>query len=213
MFMALRTLLLLLFGTGAAHATEGRLYDFEVTLDGRPIGTHRYEVIPSRPGSYEVSSRANFDMKLFGVVIYRYRHEAREQVRDGCLERIEALTRDNGESMVVRGGRREGLFRLDEPAARPELGECVLGYAYWDPKQLLRRSSLLNPQTGEVDAVAVRYEGRESLSSQGAMVAARRYSLRGSRHVIDLWYSDEDEWLQLESQVRGGRLLRYSLRD
>jgi hypothetical protein len=26
---------------------------------------------------------------------------------------------------------------------------------------------------------------------------------------LDLWYSDEQEWLALESEVEGGRTLRY----
>jgi hypothetical protein len=87
-----------------------------------------------------------------------------------------------------------------------------MGYAYWDLQQLLRRRELLNPQTGEFDAVSVEFQGKESLVRQGEAVPARRYRLRSSQLVIDLWYSEGGAWLQLESQVRGGRQLRYSLR-
>lgn len=191
---------------------EARQYDFEVLLDGRPIGSHRYEIKPAGPGSYEVDSQASFDFSVLGVVLYRYRHQARERVTDDCLERIEALTRDNGESLAVRGARSGDRFRLESPAGRPQLGQCVMGYAYWDLQQLLRRRELLNPQTGEFDTVSVEYQGEESLQLQGESVTARRYRLRSTKLVIDLWYSQGDAWLQLESQVRGGRQLRYRLR-
>lgn len=212
MSMALRTLVVLLLGTGLAAATERREFDFDVTLDGRPIGSHRYELIPSGPGSYEVDSRASFDFNLLGVPLYRYRHQALERITNDCLERIEALTRDNGESLSVRGARSDDGFLLETPAGNPQSRDCVMGYAYWDLQQLLRRRELLNPQTGEFDAVSVEFKGKESLLLQGEAVPARRYRLRSSQLVIDLWYSEGGAWLQLESQVRGGRQLRYSLR-
>jgi hypothetical protein len=209
----LRILFVLLSGTGMAAAAEPRQYDFEVLLDGRPIGSHRYEVAPAGPGSYEVDSRASLDFRILGVSLYRYRHEAREQVTGDCLERIEALTRDNGESLAVRGGRSGGQFRLEAPAGRPESGGCLLGYAYWDLRQLQRRSELLNPQTGELDAVTMEYAGKEPLQRQGGAVPASRYRLRSTSHVIDLWYSEDEEWLQLETRVLGGRQLQYRRRD
>ena len=204
MSMALRTLVVLLLGTGVAAATERREFDFDVTLDGRPIGSHRYELIPSGPGSYEVDSRASFDFNVLGVPLYRYRHQALERITNDCLERIEALTRDNGESLSVRGARSDDGFLLETPAGKPQSRDCVMGYAYWDLQQLLRRRELLNPQTGEFDAVSVEFQGKESLLLQGEAVPARRYRLRSAQLVIDLWYSESGAWLQLESQVRGG---------
>jgi Family of unknown function (DUF6134) len=213
MGMALRVVFLLLAGIGVATAADRRLYDFEVLLDGRPIGSHRYEVIATGAGSYQVDSQASFDLKVLGVSLYRYRHQAQERITENCLERIEAVTLDNGAQLAVRGTRSDGQFRLEAPAGQPGAGGCVTGYAYWDLQQLLSRRELLNPQTGQFDAVSIEYLGQESLLREAGSTPAHRYRLRSTGHVIDLWYSDDEEWLQLESSVRGGRQLRYRLRD
>ncbi len=209
MSMALRTLVVLLLGTGLAAATERREFDFDVTLDGRPIGSHRYELIPSGPGSYEVDSRASFDFNLLGVPLYRYRHQALERITNDCLERIEALTRDNGESLSVRGARSDDGFLLETPAGKPQSRDCVMGYAYWDLELLLRRRELLNPQTGEFDEVSVEFAGKRVGAAEGRAGAGERYRLHAARNghrpvVLAAWRLAAAG----EPTVRGGCIYR-----
>jgi hypothetical protein len=212
MRLPVRLICLLFAAASPALASEPRLHDFEVLLDGRPIGTHQFQVRPSGPGTYEMASRASFDLRLLGAVLYRYRHEAQERIRDGCLDFIEASTDDNGSRLAVRGATRDGRFRLDQPADEPAEADCVLGYAYWDPQLLLRRRELLNPQTGRLDSVQIQFVGEEALQTPSGTATARRYRLQSDRPDIHLWYSESGQWLQLETRVRGGRLLQYRLR-
>lgn len=193
----------------AAQAAERRDYRFEVLLDNRPIGQHLFTVVSAPDGTRRVESEARFDVKLLGITAYRYRHRAAEHWIDGCLSRIEAATSDNGRDLAVRGAAREGRFRL-EAAPRPgERAGCVASYAYWDPDTLLAQRELLNPQTGEFDAVTIEPVGTETLQLKGMQVLARRYRVRGENLAIDLWYSAGGEWLQLESTARGNRRLIY----
>ena len=46
---------------------------------------------------------------------------------------------------------------------------------------------------------------------RGEQRAAYRYRLAAGELRLDLWYSADREWLALESEVRGGRKLRYEL--
>lgn len=203
--------LVLLGGAGSAHAGTPRSYDFEVLLDDRPVGTHRFQVAPDGEGTWRVDSDARFDVKLLGLVVYRYRHEAREHWQRGCLHRIEARTNDNGRELAL-AGRRDGEWFRVQAAREDRRKGCVAGYAYWDLERLLGTRELLNPQTGEFDAVSLESLGEESLAMAGEAVRARRYRLHGPERPVDLWYSDSGEWLQLESAVRGDRRLRYRLR-
>ena len=50
---------------------------------------------------------------------------------------------------------------------------------------------------------------REDLVVNGVAVPSYRYRLEAGELQLDLWYSDQDEWLALESEVAGGRTLRY----
>lgn len=188
-----------------------RVFDFDVNLDKRSIGTHRFTVNHQDDGGATIESSASFDVRILGIAAYRYRHRATEQWRGDCLAAIDATTNDNGRSLRVTGLARDGGFQLQQPA--PEsLPPCVGAYAYWNRNLLLRQRALLNPQTGKLDALRVESLGRETLQWQGQTIVAERYRLHAAQNVIDLWYSLAGDWLRLESTT-GSRRLIYRLRS
>jgi Family of unknown function (DUF6134) len=195
---AITTFLVTLLVAASAGATVDTGFNFQVLLDDRPIGSHRFEIQRAADGAQVVTSTAAFDVKILGFVAYRYRHQATERWAQGCLAQINSTTNDNGRRHKVAHGGLDG---------------CVITYAYWDPERLLRQRALLNPQTGIVDAVQVDAMGEESIVVRGAPVRADRYRLRNDKLVIDLWYSKAGEWLQLDSTTDSKRQLRYRLRD
>jgi len=194
-----------------ATAPGQQVFDFEVNLDTRPIGTHRFTVSREADGATRIHSDARFDVRFLGIVAYRYRHQAREQWQGDCLATIDATTHDNGRSLQVQGLRRDGGFQLQQPTAT-SLPACLSAYAYWNRDLLLRQRALLNPQTGRLDALRVESMGRETVEFKGRSVPAERYRLHAAQNVIDLWYSPQGEWLRLESTT-GSRRLVYRLKS
>jgi hypothetical protein len=185
----------LLLLAGVVHASDSRL-DFEVLLDAKPVGTHRFDIQRAADGTQQVRSVAAFDVKFLGLVVYRYRHQASERWGQGCLAKLDASTDDNGKLLQVNHVAREG---------------CVSSYAYWDRDLLLRQRQLLNPQTGRIDAVKFEPLGEDRIEIGGMSVIADRYRLRSDKLAIDLWYSKAGEWLQLLSTTDSKRQLRYRL--
>jgi len=184
--------------TAAAGSTAvPQLRLFDVFLDDRHIGQHRYELARQADGGLRLRSEARFELKLLGLTAYRYHHEAHELWREGCLTELRAQTLDNGKASRVESQPREG---------------CTMSYAYWDMR-FLQQPRLLNPQTGLYDAVRVSEQGTQTLRIGGRDILARRYQLVSDQLRIDLWYSPEGEWLQLHSTTRSGRQLRYRLQS
>ncbi len=98
-----------------------------------------------------------------------------------------------------------------EPArAVATLPACVKSFAYWD-ESFVTESRLLNSQTGEFESVNLTRQGVETLQVSGRSLAAKHYSLRTGHLGIDLWYSNQGEWLALESHLENGRTLRYEI--
>ena len=65
----------------------------EAALDGKPIGEHRYTLERGADGAPQrVLSDARFDVRLLGIPVYRYRHQAQERWQGGCLQAIQADT-------------------------------------------------------------------------------------------------------------------------
>jgi hypothetical protein len=157
------------------------IFAFAVFLDGEPVGNHRFEV-EARGEERRVTSVARFDVKLLGIPVYRYRHEATEGWRGDCLLELEARTDEGGRRTEVR--------------SKPE--ECVMSFAYWNPR-ILQQRELLNAQTGKLERVSI------------TALGAGRYRISGTKHPIELRYSPEGEWLELDATVAGGRRLSYRL--
>lgn len=201
------------FGSECASASDvsSREWRFNVTLDGRSIGSHRF-LLRDEGERKELSSEARFNVRILFFDAYRYEHYARE-VWDGlCLDSIDARTNDNGEESTVRGARVEGAFRLTTNSSAGAIGSCVQTFAYWSPS-LLDADRLLNPQTGEYVAARLEPIEREPIAG---LEHAHAYRLSGenvdgTRLQIDLWYSASGEWLALESRTPDGRQLRYVL--
>jgi hypothetical protein len=187
-----------------------RHYEFDVNLDKRPIGTHRFTVQRHADGTARILSTANFSVKLLGISAYRYHHHAAEQWQGDCLAAIDATTQDNGRSTRVKGLGHGDRFHLEKPAPGALPG-CISAYAYWNRDLLLRQRALLNPQTGKLDEVRIESLGPQQIDVQGRRVAAEHFRLHSEKYTIDLWYSPRGEWLQLESSA-GSRRLIYRLR-
>ena len=83
----------LLFAGTAAQA-QVQQWDFQVFLDDKPIGYHRY-TLREAGAERELTSEARFDVKLLFITAYRYAHDASESWRGNCLARLNARTDDN----------------------------------------------------------------------------------------------------------------------
>ena len=204
------SLLLLLFSAGSlATASTNRTLLFDVFLDGKKIGYHRFEIDGSQSDA-AVRSEASFDVKFLFVTAFSYRHNATESWSGGCLDEIEARTDSNGKKLNVVGERTGNAFVVETGEQEAALPECVMTFAYWNPG-FLEQPRLLNPQTGEYLEVEVEDLGKDVVRLDGREIPARSVRLTARQMDITLWYSENAEWLALESVAKGGRIIRYEL--
>lgn len=191
----------------ALGSTAQQTLRFKVYLGQSPIGEHSFELSTWGP-EQRVVSRARFDVSVLIFKAYRYRHESQEQWRDGCLERIQSTTDDNGKDFRVRGQRVADALTLEVNGEPDRLPACISTFAYWEP-DFLKRPRLLNPQTGELVDARLEPQGRDRRVFRGREVDAERYRLKAEDLDITLWYTVDGDWIALESDTGKGRMLRY----
>ena len=208
MMRGLAFLLALAAATPAFAATG--TWDFRVLLDGREIGRHSYQLRPV-DGGMELRSEARFDVRLLFISAYRYRHDAVERWRDGCLRGLESQTVTNGERITVSARDIGGRLSVERPGVTNTHAGCIFSFAYWDPR-ILEATALLNSQTGELVPVRVERLGTESMTVLGRDLPTTRHRITGTGLQIDLWYADR-RWVALEALTEGGRRLRYELKE
>ncbi len=193
----------------AAVRDAERELRFDVFLDERPIGYQRFALQPTADG-LRIEIRAAFEVTLLRLKAIAYDHRNVEQWRGGCLESIESKTEQNGKPYHVTGRADGEVFSVSSGLGRQQLSDCVGTFAYWDKREILKRTKLLNSQTGEYVSVATRPLGRGTLAFGGREVPVDRYRIEGEDLEITLAYAaDGDEWLALDSPLWGGWTLRY----
>ncbi len=197
----------LLAALPAAAAT--RTWDFRVLLDGRPIGYHRF-ALDGEGEARELKSTARFEVRFVVFSAYRYVHDATEKWRGDCIESLAARTDDDGKRSEASAAREGARMVITGTAGRLSTADCVMTFAYWNDA-ILRQPRLLNAQTGEYTPVSVAALGEELIRVKGDMVTANRYRITGPQYPVDLWYAAGGAWVALQSNVKGGRQLRYEL--
>jgi len=182
-------------------------WNFRVLLDDREIGHHHF-AIREEGDIRRLFSEAKFEVHFLFVKLFEYEHRNEEVWKGDCLDRIESSTDSNGKSYSVSGQRRGERFLVRGSEGDTELPACVMSFAYWNP-EFLKRNRLLNSQNGEFLSVEVAEPEPDLLNHRGSAWPARRYRLRAGDMDLVLWYSEQDDWLALETAAPGGRKLRY----
>jgi len=208
-YKAALLLVLSIFNSAYASKGEDKNWEFKVYLDGDEIGFHNFSVV-QKENHQEIYSSARFDVKFLFINAYSYEHDNVEHWRGQCLKSINAVTNDNGDKYNVSGQVDDDQFIVETLQDKNSYDSCIKTFAYWDPDFLTERK-LLNSQTGEMIEVKSQFIGNEKMTYKGKATDARRYRLLGENLQIDLWYSDEDQWLALESLTEGGRVVRYAI--
>ena len=190
----------------AAHAAGDaatRTYAFKAFLDDKPIGEHRFTVA-AEDGRRKVTSEADFAVKFIGITAYRYHHHADEQWTGDCLSGLVSTTDDDGKPASVRLVKTGDVNEITTNSGRKSEPGCLMTYAYWNPA-LREQKRLLNPQTGKVDSVKIEKVGSGNIAVAGKDVGATDWRITGGESPIDVWISDQGDWIGLDSMVSNGK--------
>ncbi len=185
---------------------------FDVYLDKNKIGQHTFKLNDSN----ELTSIAKFNVKVLFINAYKYDHKTVEQWQGDCLSGLESHTLENKVESNIKAKLSEQEFIVDDGKVKQKLPACTMTFAYWNPK-IMQQAKLLNPQNGEWLDTKFTNLGIENIDVKNKKVEANHYKLDGSLNgksklKIELWYSENNEWLALKSTTPEGYTINYKLR-
>jgi hypothetical protein len=208
-FKILFVTILLLLGNVSQASQQDQSWKFKVFLGDKEIGEHNFN-LSSVQNAVHVTTNANFDVYILFINAYSYRHSNHEIWNGSCLKSIHSVTDDNGTEFRVSGKTVNDKLHVTTHDDMYVRSGCIKTFAYWDPS-FLQSEMLLNSQTGEIVPVSVSYIGPEKIVVRDESITARRYQLVTDEFTIDLWYSNDDQWLALNSTTPDGNTLRYKI--
>lgn len=197
--------------------TKGWLFD--VFLDNNIIGFHSFKL-----SNNHLLSDAKFKVDFLFFTAYEYQHSSNEYWKNDCLISLDALTKEDKSLSKVNAHIDSNNFvihgNVDNNEIIKTLPDCVMTFAYWNPK-LLTQTKLLNPQNGDYLDVNFTYEGYQKLDVKGESKPVKVYHLKGNssetlpeKPKIDivLWYDKNNDWLGLRSITPEGKIISYKRR-
>jgi hypothetical protein len=190
-----------------ASENNAQQLKFKVFLDDDEIGFHKHTVSPI-DGGEAVSIEASFNIEIFFINVFSYRHQADEVWQQGCLVSLNSTTTENSNREFVKSSVVEGALQVESVEHNTRLTSCVSSFAYWDVTRL-QAEYLLNSQTGEYVPAELTALGEASFKFSNNTSAATQYRLFAEDAFIDLWYDDNNVWIALQTEVKGGRVLTY----
>ena len=86
-------------------------------------------------------------------------------------------------------------------------------YSHWSWATAAAGALLLGGGPGNAGATddARAWRSYKQISVRGDQVKAQAWRIQARKMQIDLWYSDDGEWLALQAPTESGRVLRYEI--
>ena len=220
---------LLFFLALIAAPSSADQFDFEVLLNGKPIGHHQITLFIDETGRQVVQGNADYTVKLLGITFFAYEHQHREIWADNCLQSLSSSTKTNGDVerlTLTRNAQGYGITTLKETKAFAlDEHPCIWSYAYWR-RDFTSQRQLMNGQTGQMSAVSFERlppaaPSLQSLDPARALPEAQtpmgnpgtRYRLVNRDQTILVDYSPSGAWIGLAVDLAPNRVLTYRLRD
>ncbi len=184
---------------------NSQTWDFDVSMDGKHIGDHQFVLTNKENNQQLLKSEAKFNVKFLTINVFNYHHKADEVWENNCLKKLESNTKENSKTTTVKAYEDKSLFKVSAQKPLEIDTECVMTFAYWNPK-ILQQKKLLNPQTGEYLSAQIAFVGKEVINVKGEAVKADHYKIDTSKFKIDIWYGLDGQWLALQSLTSDGRI-------
>lgn len=184
---------------------DGDKIRFDVFRQGdKKFGTHMVRFHVSDDGSYRVISDVNLKAGLGPITLFHYSLSSTETWHDDRLVALEGNTNDDGKKENVSASLSGEKLSINGSGytGRAPLG--IIPSSHWNIQQVFS-SEILSTENGELLDTRVTRMGEETLRINGQAVPATHYRLV-SDLTVDLWYDEQNRWVQLSFEARGQKI-------
>jgi hypothetical protein len=211
--MAALGLLLLTSPAGEAQSLPewpGRTgrYVFEITRDGKSIGTQSIEIAQSGD-TITATTESNVAVKMLGIVVYRMHQVLTETYQGQKLVALRAETKDsdgvrlgelerNGDRWTGRLGKERRAFDCD----------CMTS-TMWQIATL-KDSAMIEASQARLRSIIVQEKGTQTLDLPEGRVEARHFVVKGDIER-EVWFDSHGNLVAAQQIGSDGSLIRQTL--
>ncbi len=187
-----------LVSSPASATTPGRT-EFEILMNGKPVGRHSVTVFKSADVT---NVRIAIDMSgKIGPIGFTYRHRCEESWRGTQLTSLNCTDKENRSNKSVAANLRGPDLVVDGTGYKGSAPASLLPSSWWR-FSTINQTRLLDSRDGKLTRVNVNRVGEEVLQIGGSPVKANHYRVRGAVNT-DLWYDGTGRWVRTAFKIAG----------
>jgi hypothetical protein len=164
----------------ATAAAETRNMVYKVTHSSYgDIGTYA-NLVQTNGDTTTVTTTVHLAVKVLGVVMHREDDQRTEEWKNNRLVAFHGVTDKNGDKIVVNGAAHNDSFMITTPSGTYAAPASVHPANPWSMASL-QSTTVMQVDTGKVNAVKVLGGGETTVEVNGAKIAAREYEVDGGK--------------------------------
>jgi hypothetical protein len=182
----------LVLGANAAGAAPETIR-FAIMRNGDQIGTHTVE-INRGPREITVNSATELTVKVLFVTAYHLQQTGSVRWVNGKLVAFTSETDDNGTLHKLSVALKPAGLEVQADGKTSIVDKNIIPATLWNP-EMMKRTSVLDPQDGQVVPITVTDVGPEDLTFDAHTIKARHFTIKG-KFSQDVWYDEHGRLVQ-----------------
>ena len=192
------------------HYDKLNKIEFDIYRNNKHIGKHIFSFKKS-DNEIEVESEINFEIKKFGVVLYKYHVKGTEYYRDGKLIKFNSKTNQNGKEKYVNLKAEGKDLVIDGSSFKGKVSQEYLLGTWWN-HSIVKAPAQISAVSGRIIKQKVTFLGKEKIKLGNKVFKTLHFNFssidkklnKSKRLNTDVWYDEETlNWVKATFEKRG----------
>jgi len=192
------------------HYDKLNKIEFDIYRNNKHIGKHIFSFKKS-DNEIEVESEINFEIKKFGVVLYKYHVKGTEYYRDGKLIKFNSKTNQNGKEKYVNLKAEGKDLVIDGSSFKGKVSQEYLLGTWWN-HSIVKAPAQISAVSGRIIKQKVTFLGKENIKLGNKTFKTLHFNFssidkklnKSKRLNTDVWYDEETlNWVKATFEKKG----------
>ena len=184
--------------------------EFDIFRNNKNIGKHIFSFRKSK-NQLEIESEINFEIKKFGVVLYKYYVKGTEYYKDGKLIKFNSKTNQNGKKKYVNLKLENEELVIDGSSFKGKVSTDYLLGTWWN-HSIVESDAQISAVSGRIIKQKVTFLGKEILNIDGKTYNTLRFNFSSTDQKLDkdkklntdVWYDEKTlNWIKASFRKKG----------
>ena len=192
------------------HYEDLNRIEFDIFRNNKHIGKHIFSFKISDQ-KLLVDSEINFEIKKFGIVLYKYHVKGTEVYKDGKLIKFNSKTNQNGKNKYVNLILKDNEYVIDGSSYKGKAPTDFMLGTWWN-HSIMKASAQISAVSGRIIKQKVTFLGKETIKFGEKNYNTLHFNFsstdkkldKGKKLNTDVWYDEQTlNWVKASFEKKG----------